>query len=114
MTAQQYKTILTVDDNNHNCLVFSLPSGEKRLDLDDETNEQQILDLFNSILSSLIENDILFELEVPEKKRGSLYDEVASAYITQLNEELNRVKNKMNKYNISQGKNKAATSPEQD
>lgn len=114
MTAQQCKTTLTIDDNDHNCLAFSLPSGEKRLDLDDETNEQQILDLFNSILSSLIENDIIFELEVPESKKGSLYDEVANAYISQLNEELNRVKDKMEKYNISPNRNKAATSSEQD
>lgn len=102
MTAQKLNATLEKSEEGANSLNFELPSGTKRLNLDDETNEAQVKELFNTLLTDLLEEEFEFCPVIPEDRKADLYGEVSSAYISQLNQEIARVRSKMVDLGIAQ------------
>ena len=100
MTAQIVKASLVLDDGGHNLLRFDVDGADQELDLDDETNEEQIKNLFDSLLMRMIDDQIQVVVDIPEERAHDLYGEVCTAYIEQLNIELARVQSKMNSFGL--------------
>lgn len=111
MTAQIVKASLVLDDDGHNLLRFDVDGTKQDLDLDDETNEEQIKNLFDSLLMRMIDEEIQVAVDIPDERSHDLYGEVCTAYIEQLNIELARVQSKMNSFGLCKkedGKNVSA------
>lgn len=100
MTAQIVKASLVLDDDGHNLLRFDVGGTNQDLDLDDETNEEQIKNLFDALLMLMVDEEIQVTADIPEERARDLYGEVCTAYIEQLNTELGRVQSKMNSFGL--------------
>lgn len=104
MTVQVVKAVLTQRENGNNILRFNIGGADQDLNLDDETNEEQVKSVFDALLAQMVNEDIQVVADIPEERVHDLYGEVCAAYVTQLNTELSRVQSRMNSLGLSNGK----------
>lgn len=105
MTVQIVKAALFQRDDGDNILRFNIGGTNQDLNLDDETNEEQVKQVFDALLAQMVNEDIQVVADIPEERTRDLYGEVCAAYITQLNTELGRVQSRMNSLGLSKREN---------
>ena len=101
MTVQVVKAVLTQREDGNNILRFNIGGADQDLNLDDETNEEQVKSVFDALLAQMVNDDIQVVADIPEERVHELYGEVCAAYVTQLNTELSRVQSRMNSLGLS-------------
>lgn len=110
MTALIVKASLVLDDDGHNLLRFDIDGAKQDLNLDDETNEDQIKNLFDALLTQMVEKEVQVVSDIPEERTHDLYGEVCTAYIARLNTELGRVRSRMKSFGLCAHKDEESTS----
>lgn len=85
------------EEPDKDILAFIFEDGEQKINLNTETCQGEIKEVFSKLLRLCIENDISLDFKVDEgygSGRG-LYIDVCSEYIKELQKELNIVKERL-------------------
>lgn len=89
--------VVLMEKDDVDCLVFKFESESMEVNLNDVSGQQDMKKVFSEILRMLCDNDIQLSLEVVEGYNRNLYKEVCSEYINDLNVEIKKVREEIEK-----------------
>ena len=87
--------VLLIADNEKDSLIFKIDEKNPnafQINLNSDSNQMQIKEVFSKLLEILIEQDIVLELVVDANYTKGLYKDVCKEYIKELNAEIENVK----------------------
>ena len=86
-----------MEDTNDDILAFMFDNAESVIHLNTDSCQIELKDIFSKLLTLCIENDIILNLIVADNYSRGLYKDVCTEYISELQRELDNVKDAIRK-----------------
>lgn len=94
--------VTLLEKDGEDVLSFLFDEEEGIIELNSDSFQEQMKKVFSNLLKLTLENDVLLDFVVCEGYTRGLYKEVCEEYIKDLQEELDKIKDKIRKeMNIS-------------
>ena len=86
------EVMLMAEGTDDDILVFKFEESEYRVNLNTDSCQAELKEIFSHLLYLSIENDVTLELKVQEGYGRGLYKDVCAEYIVELQKELDSIK----------------------
>ena len=89
------KVRLFAEGSDNDIMAFCFDDGEGRINLNSDSCQGQIKEVFARLARLCINNDVYLALEIDEDYSRSLYKDVCLEYIQELQREVDNIKGKI-------------------